>query len=129
MRSAVSGYREVTLAGELATAQEVLRAAGIDAPSPPPVDVVDPAHSELFGWVVREGVTNVVRHSRARHCVIALGPTWLEIEDDGRGGAPDAGNGLTGLRERVAAAGGTVLAGAGPRGWRLRVEMSDPVAA
>ncbi len=129
VRAAVSGYREVTLAGELATAQEVLRAAGIDAPSPPPVDVVDPAHSELFGWVVREGVTNVVRHSRARHCVIALGPTWLEIEDDGRGGAPDAGNGLTGLRERVAAAGGTVLAGAGPRGWRLRVEMNDPVAA
>ncbi len=129
VRAAVSGYREVSLAGELASAREVLRAAGIEAPAPPAVEVVDPAHSELFGWVVREGVTNVVRHSRARTCVIALGPTWLEIEDDGRGGPPDAGNGLAGLRERVAAAGGTVRAGAGPRGWRLRVEMGEPVAA
>jgi two-component system sensor histidine kinase DesK len=131
VRAAVDGYRDVTLVGELASAQEVLRAAGIAAQSPRAVEDVDPAHAELFGWVVREGVTNVVRHSRARTCTIAIGPTWLEIEDDGRGGAAAgaAGNGLTGLRERVAAAGGTVRAGGGPRGWRLRVDMEEPVPA
>jgi two-component system, NarL family, sensor histidine kinase DesK len=131
VRAAVEGYREITLAGELASAHEVLRAAGIDAQAPRGVDVVDPAHVELFGWVVREGVTNVVRHSRARTCTIALGPDWLEIADDGRGDrvpAP-AGSGLAGLRERVAAAGGTVLVGAGPRGWRLRVDMDGAVTA
>ena len=74
---------------------------------------VDPAHAELFGWVVREGVTNVVRHSRAHTCTIAIGPDWLEIADDGRGGAAPAGRqrAAPGLRERVAAAGGTVAAG------------------
>ncbi|MGE0028847.1 MAG: sensor histidine kinase, partial [Thermoleophilia bacterium] len=75
-------------------------------------------------WVVREGVTNVVRHSRAHTCTIAVGPDWLEIAVDGRGGPADPGNGLTGLRERVAAAGGTVRAGNGDGGWRLRVEMA-----
>ena len=128
VRAAVDGYRDVTLAGELASAQEVLRAAGIEAQAPRAIEV-DPVHAELFGWVVREGVTNVVRHSRARTCTIAIGPDWLEIEDDGLGGPGAAGNGLTGLRERVAAAGGTVRAGAVGRGWRLRVDMGGPVAA
>ncbi|MGE0026222.1 MAG: sensor histidine kinase [Thermoleophilia bacterium] len=123
VRAAVDGYRDVTLAGELASAQEVLRAAGIEAHAPGAIEV-DPAHTELFGWVVREGVTNVVRHSRAHTCTIAVGPDWLEIADDGRGGPADPGNGLTGLRERVAAAGGTVRAGNGDGGRRLRVEMA-----
>jgi two-component system sensor histidine kinase DesK len=122
VRAAVAGYRDVTLAGELASAQEVLRAAGIEARAPGAIEV-DPAHAELFGWVVREGVTNVVRHSQAHTCTIAIGPDWLEIADDGTGGAGDPGNGLTGLRERVAAAGGTVRAGAADGGWRLRVDM------
>jgi two-component system sensor histidine kinase DesK len=128
VRAAVDGYRDVTLAGELASAQEVLRAAGIAAATPRAIEV-DPAHAELFGWVVREGVTNVVRHSRAHTCTIAVGPDWLEIADDGRGGADAPGNGLTGLRERVAAAGGTVRAGSEAGGWRLRVDMRGPVPA
>ena len=128
VRAAVAGYRDVTLAGELASAREVLRAAGIEADAPRAIEV-DPAHAELFGWVVREGVTNVVRHSRAQTCTIAVGPDWLEIADDGRGGANGAGSGLAGLRERVAAAGGTVRAESTGRGWRLRVDMGAPVPA
>jgi two-component system sensor histidine kinase DesK len=123
VRAAVSGYRELTLAGELAGAREV---------APGAVEVADPAHAELFGWVLREGVTNVVRHSGAHSCTIAIGPTWLEIEDDGRGAGPRAGtdgSGLAGLRERVAAAGGTIRAGTGRRGWRLRVDMDGAVPA
>jgi two-component system, NarL family, sensor histidine kinase DesK len=124
VRAAVAGHRDVTLAGELATAREVLRAAGIVAEPPASVDVVDPSLSELFGWVTREGVTNVVRHARAAHVVIRVDRDWIEIVDDGRGGVAGAGNGLTGLRERVEAAGGTVQVGAVPyRGWRLRVDV------
>lgn len=123
VRAAVAGYREVSLEGEVATAHEVLRAAGIEARTPSTLECVDPAYAELFGWVVREGVTNVVRHSRAQTCVIAAGPSWVEIDDDGAGGHSAAGNGLIGLRERVAAAGGVVRAGSGEQGWSLRVEM------
>ena len=74
MRAAVAGYREVTLAGEVATAREVLRAAGIEVRTPSTLECVRPGLAELFGWVVREGVTNVVRHSRAQTCVIEAGP-------------------------------------------------------
>lgn len=125
MRAAVVRYREVSLAGELATGRELLRAAGIAADLPHAVDVVDPAHQELFGWVVREGLTNVVRHARAKTCVVRLSAGEVEIVDDGVGGAAVPGNGLTGLRERVAEAGGVVAAGPlQPAGWRLWVALS-----
>jgi two-component system sensor histidine kinase DesK len=125
VRAAVAGHHDVTLVGELATAREVLRAAAVIAELPGSVDVVDPTLSELFGWVVREGVTNVVRHARANHVRIVLGPRSVEITDDGRGGTPGAGNGLTGLRGRVEAAGGTMQATGGFGGFRLRVDVPE----
>ena len=123
VRAAVAGYRDVTLIGELASSREVLRASGLRVELPGAVDVVDTGLQELFGWVVREGVTNVIRHARATTCTVAVGPNWIEITDDGRGGPANIGNGLTGLRERVAAVNGTVEAGGCPQGWRLRVEV------
>ena len=86
VRAAISGYRDVTLVGELASAREVLRAAGVHAELPGAVDIVDPSLHELFGWVIREGVTNVVRHARASRCTISVGPNWITIDDNGRGG-------------------------------------------
>ena len=89
----------------------MLDAAGIafevtrDSAVPPaPVD-------SLLAWTVREGVTNVLRHSRAHHCEISLsasnGGFTVAIVDDGVGGVASAGgSGLHGLRERVGAAGG-----------------------
>jgi two-component system, NarL family, sensor histidine kinase DesK len=125
MRAAVSNYRDVTLTGELAAGRELLRAAGIVADLPSAADVVEPAHQELFGWVIREGLTNIVRHAHASSCTVRLSSSSVEILDDGVGGGAAAGNGLSGLSERVAAAGGTVDAGpAQPRGWRLRVSLS-----
>jgi two-component system sensor histidine kinase DesK len=127
VRAAVSGYREVTLGSELAAAREVLRAAGIEARLPGAIDSIDQRHAELFAWVVREGVTNVVRHSRAHYCEVRLGERFIEITDDGIGNpAGCAGNGLTGLRERVGAAGGNLIIGAAQarRGWQLRVELA-----
>jgi two-component system sensor histidine kinase DesK len=129
VRAAVAGYRDVTLAGELASAHEVLRAAGITPELPGAIDIVDGDAAELFGWVVREGVTNVVRHSRATRCTVTLGPRWVEIADDGRGGPyAGAGNGLSGLRERVEAAGGRFDVVGSLRGWRLRAELPPRVA-
>jgi two-component system sensor histidine kinase DesK len=127
VRAAVSGYRDVTLVSELARGRELLRAAGIAADLPRAADVVDPANQELFGWAVREGLTNVLRHSRASSCAVRLSPSSMEITDDGIGAAAPAGNGLRGLRERVAAAGGTLDARPlRPRGWQLRVRVPAP---
>jgi two-component system sensor histidine kinase DesK len=123
VRAAVSGYHDVTLAGELATSREVLRASGIGAELPGAVDGVPPDLNELFGWVVREGITNVVRHSHATQCTVAVGPSWIEITDNGRGGANAPGHGLIGLRQRVAEYGGVVEAAGCPAGWRLRVDV------
>jgi two-component system sensor histidine kinase DesK len=129
VRAAVANHRDVTLAGELATAREVLRAAGVIAELPATVAGVPAELSELFGWVVREAVTNVVRHARATHCTVTLGAGWVEVCDDGRGGVGGAGNGLTGLRERVEAAGGTVRIGGTHPGWRVRVDVPSSAPA
>jgi two-component system, NarL family, sensor histidine kinase DesK len=130
VRAAVANYRDVTLMGELATGRELLRAAGVTADLPRAVDVVDPRHHELFGWVVREGLTNIVRHAHASSCAVRLSPGTVEIVDDGvgapgPGGPGTPGSGLQGLRERVASAGGVIDAGpVPPQGWRLRVSLS-----
>jgi two-component system sensor histidine kinase DesK len=134
VRAAVSSHHEVTLTGELATAREVLRAAGMVSELPPSVAETEPQLSELFGWVVREAVTNVVRHSRASHVRITLGSSFVEIFDDGRGGVHGFGNGLRGLRERVEAFGGTLTVSSGMSGFKIRADVpsariEEPVPA
>jgi two-component system, NarL family, sensor histidine kinase DesK len=126
VRSAVSRYRDVTLAAELAQGKELLRASGVTADLPTATDIVDVANQELFGWVVREGITNVARHAHATRCSVRLSASEIEIRDDGMGAQAADGNGIAGLKERVTAAGGTVEAGPlRPHGWRLRVVV-DP---
>jgi two-component system, NarL family, sensor histidine kinase DesK len=129
VRAAVAGYRVTTLTGELATGRELMRTLGMKADFPPSADVVDPRHHELFGWVVREGLTNVVRHARASTCTISLGRDWIEMVDDGVGSWSAPGSGLRGLSERVEAAGGRLAAGRVDNGWVLRAEMSSDAAA
>jgi two-component system, NarL family, sensor histidine kinase DesK len=122
----VSGYRDVTLVSELARGRELLRASGIAADLPTATDMVDPTHSELLGWALREGFTNVVRHAHATSCAVRLSHCGVEITDNGIGSAAAPGNGLRGLTERVMAAGGSVDAGPlQPSGWRLRVSLAD----
>lgn len=110
----------------VAAGRALLRAAGISAELPHAVDTIDPAYQELFGWVVRDGLTNVVRHAQASSCTLQLDASSVVIVDDGLGAnrAGPVGSGLAGLRKRVAAAGGTVDAGAvQPQGWRLQVTV------
>jgi two-component system sensor histidine kinase DesK len=111
VRATVSGQRRVSLAAELVAARAALRAAGIEADLPTSVDNLAPGLAEPMAYVLREAVTNVVRHSGAARCTVRMGDRWLEVADDGPdpdGAAPVAGNGLTGLRERLAAVGGTL---------------------
>jgi two-component system, NarL family, sensor histidine kinase DesK len=122
VRRAVEGYRELTLPGELARAGMALSAAEIAAELPNTTDDVPTDRRELFAWAVREGITNVIRHSGAQRCTVVLGEHEVEIRDDGRGtDVASAGNGLTGLRERAAALGGTVLTQSLHPGFSLKV--------
>lgn len=130
LRAAVAGYREMSLSTELAAAQASLAAADIEAHLPRNAEEVRPELRELFGWVLREGVTNVIRHSGSRNCWVTVGPESLDIEDDGRGFAAvggsvegavvrSDGSGLDGLGARARAAGARVELGASPRGGVL----------
>lgn len=125
VRSTVSGLRATRIDDELETARASLAAAGIGADLPADSDVVEISNRIVLAWALREAVTNVIRHSGARHCVVTLGPDSLVVTDDGVGGTGVEGNGLRGLRERVAASGGTVTLGPGPdgRGHELRVQL------
>ncbi len=122
VRRAVDGYRELTLPGELARAGMALSAAEITADLPNTTDGIPSDRRELFAWAVREGITNVIRHSGAQRCTVVLGEHEVEVRDDGRGAdSPGAGHGLTGLRERAAALGGTVVTQSLHPGFSLKV--------
>ena len=125
VRATVAGYRGVTLAAEISSARAALDAAGVAAELPGAVDDVPGERRELFGWVLREGVTNVLRHADAQRVRVAVTPRSVEIVDDGI--TPPSGvdgTGLAGLRERLAAAGGRLDAGpVRGGGFRLYAEV------
>jgi signal transduction histidine kinase/DNA-binding NarL/FixJ family response regulator len=152
LRATVAGYRQPTLASELRAARALLAAAGISYRFEGPSLAVPPATEAVLAWAVREGVTNVIKHSRARHCTIRVidqaGTVGIEVVDDGRGarregaalssaaavsaavGRTGGGHGLAGLHERVAALGGQCGAGPGPEGgFRLFVLVPAAPAA
>ncbi|MFD1322493.1 sensor histidine kinase [Micromonospora sonneratiae] len=139
IREAVSGYRESNLAAELERGRSALTTAGVTQdvqltgpPLPPDVETV-------LGWVVREATTNIIRHSDATQVEIVLRHDperiRLEITDNGTNSPPHrpydqpaatSGNGLKGLAERLAEAGGTLVAQAGPRGgFQVVAELSN----
>ncbi len=137
VRKTVAGYRQPRLSSELDGARQLLEAAGIaydieklHGELPQPLDAV-------LAWTVREGVTNVIRHSRARHCLLRFtrDQGWIGVEmlndTEGTEDAPEQrigqGSGLLGLRERVSVLGGTMEADplmlSGKPHFRLRVEL------
>ena len=126
VRRAVSGYRDLTLPAALAQARAALEAAEIDADLPNSTEAVPTHLREVFAWTVLEGVTNVIRHSGARHCRVLLAPDRVEVTDDGEGGCPSdaTGHGLLGLRERAVDAGATVVTRTLEPGFSLAVVAS-----
>jgi len=131
VREAVAGYRSPTLDVELAGAAEMLGAAGIDFELENEAGLLPREIDGVLAWTVREGTTNVIRHSRARNCHILLaredGMVYAQITDDGRGETDQetSGSGLSGLAERVATfSDGSFEAGPLPEGgFRLRIDL------
>jgi two-component system sensor histidine kinase DesK len=139
VRQAVSGYRQPTLAGELEGARVALSAAGIDASIDREPVSLDPEVEAVLAWTVREGATNVIRHSGAHRCSVTVraadGDAGVEVVDDGVGNghasgraAGVGGNGLTGLRERAVGLRGRIEAGSAPGGG-YRLAVSVPVSS
>lgn len=137
VREAVAGYRQPTLDSELAGARQMLEAAGITCTVEQAIGALPPAVETVLAWTVREGVTNVIRHSRARRCTI-----WVRSENDRASvemsndgyreqeqgpGYIRISSGLSGLTERVTIQNGLVEAGPlffeGNPSFRLWVEL------
>lgn len=131
VRQAIRGYRAGSLAEEFARARATLETAGIKAECETPQTAValrelSPAQETVLALVIREAVTNVVRHSGAGLCHLRLqrdrSHYRLEIADNGRGGKQDEGNGLRGMRERLETMAGTMVRDTS-RGTRLIVTL------
>lgn len=141
VRKTVAGYRQPTLANELDGARQLLEAAGVEYVVEQTMGDLPPAIDAILAWTIREGVTNVIRHSRARQCHIRLsnehemvcaevlndGDQQEELHEDRLIQQTSQGNGLSGLRERVTALGGTLWAGplalSGKKHFRLYVDV------
>jgi two-component system sensor histidine kinase DesK len=147
-RSLVAGYRQVSLDVELENAREVLGAAGASCALRVGVVPADAAGRAALASVVREATTNILRHSDATRVTITLGEvageSVLTIENDGvagqvagrvaggadgSGSARVAGNGLAGLRERLAAVGGHLDTSADASGTTFVLTATVPVGA
>jgi len=140
MRAVVSGYRTADLVTELAGAQDVLRSAGVRCRIIGHAEGLSADVQAALGWVVREGTTNVIRHSEATACTIDLrvadspgtGHTVTLRMDNDRvrsldAGAGAGGTGLRGLSERLAGLGGSITA-QHPRSGHFRLEASLPAS-
>ena len=134
VREAVTSYRQPTLASELHAAREILTAAGVAYRYEGDENMIGglpTAVESVLSWVVREGVTNIIRHSHAHQCTIRVtrdtNNVSVEVADDGVGFDSSSGkqsNGLRGLAERVAALGGQSETGSGSTGgFRIVVTM------
>ena len=129
VRSAVTGIRATDLAAELAAARLMLESSCVHLDYEAVPDDLDRDSERTLALVLREAVTNVARHAHADRVKVAFehdaDGVMLRIEDDGRGGITADGNGLAGMRERVADLGGTLQIDS-PKGGGTRVRVRIP---
>ena len=135
VRQAVSGYRQISLAGELNGARQILEAAGISCRIDFDSETLPADIDAALAWTVREAVTNVIRHSSATQCLIHLTRqddiVHAEVINDGYHQSHQEpiknGSGLSGLAERLASQEGSLEAGPflieNKAGFRLKVEI------
>jgi two-component system, NarL family, sensor histidine kinase DesK len=128
VRAAVHGYRAGSFSGELANARVACAAAGIELETDIGCEC-SPAQTAVLVPVLREAMTNVIRHARARRLAISLsrvrGGVRLAVCDDGRGGDVHEGHGIAGMRERLLAAGGRLLLESTPAGLSLFADLPE----
>lgn len=112
VRRAVQGYRASGLVHEVLQSKKTLESAGVETTTELVPLALGSTEEAVLALIVREAVTNVIRHAAAKHCRISVSaePTAvsLRVEDDGRGGFSPEGLGLRGMRERVESLGGTL---------------------
>ena len=112
IRNTLRGYSTYKLSEEIQRAESALSSAGVTLQAETVEINMTPAQESVVALIMREAVTNVVRHAQAKNCKLRLaasnGDCIFEIQDDGRGGSLLEGNGLRGMRERVEALGGTI---------------------
>ena len=105
VREAVSGYRAEGLDAEIGRARQSLLSAGVQLTTALAPVPLSSRQSGVLGLVLREAVTNIVRHAHATVCRVALleeeGMIHFTVEDNGLGGPVREGNGLRGMRERI----------------------------
>ena len=132
VREAISGYRAQGLAAEIERAQKILDAAGVKLEYETQPPQLAAAEETVLSLIVREAVTNIVRHAQASRCRLEFETNGkgmaLVVEDDGRGGIRQEGNGLRGMRERVESMGGSFQVESG-HGTRLVIEIPPPIVA
>ncbi len=136
VREAVSGIRASGLGAELAAARLALTSADVRFDQQIAELPLDPAAETALALGLREAATNIIRHAAATRVEVELvradGMAELRIADDGRGGVSRAGNGLSGMRERLEALGGSLqiesASGAGTR-LHLRVPLGQRATA
>ncbi|MFE2159880.1 sensor histidine kinase [Streptomyces lydicus] len=135
VREAVTGYRRLSLPAVIEEARSTLADAGVSVTVDAGTDLLPQDVETALSWVVREALTNVVRHAEAARCRVSLSVEGaravLEVRDDGKGPvrrlrSGPGGNGLTGLTERVSALGGSLQASAAPGGG-FRVLAAVPL--
>jgi two-component system, NarL family, sensor histidine kinase DesK len=126
VRRAVEGYGRHGLGGEMRNAAIALEAAGVTLHTDVAPLTLSPKQETALALALRESITNVVRHAAATVCRVNLradgGRLTFIVEDDGRGGMPREGNGLRGMRMRLAEVGGTVAVDGG-RGMRVTITL------
>ncbi len=127
VREAVGGYRKGGLRGELTNARSALSAAHVTLTENIDPPALSDLQDALLAMVLREAITNIVRHSKAHHCRITLETqdrhVRLLVEDDGSGGTLHEGNGLKGMRERLQSVSGHLDISSNREGTRLAIRV------
>jgi two-component system sensor histidine kinase DesK len=112
VRAALSGTAGDSLCQEAESSRSALEAAGITATLTGDIEAIPPDAGAVLAMTLREAVTNVIRHADARACRIDFTTdtttSAVSVTDDGQGGSFREGRGLTGMRQRLSAAGGTL---------------------
>ncbi|GLZ36163.1 two-component sensor histidine kinase [Lentzea sp. NBRC 105346] len=126
VRAVASSYRELSLDDELASARSVLTAAEVAVEVRATPGDLAPRVRTVLATVLREGVTNLLRHSKAENCAITVSRTGsdvsIEIVNDGVRADVEShgpGNGLGNLTQRVKALGGSLTAQVDDDTYRL----------